>query len=198
MALVAVNLLGQPVATSGASGETAASVRSRRAHARSEPRLDGGSGAAKAAQQHPAKGYGIGIGDTAGARTGKGAGAYEYEDDSADGLAEAVGLDPETRAMLEEILDRKRRAVEQEDYVRAKIYKQLQADLQVTGAALASLQRRKQAAVSREDYDDAAQLKTQIDRIRSEVRIRMEQAEQGPLRSAPAPAAARGGDPGDR
>ncbi|CAG9467389.1 unnamed protein product [Pedinophyceae sp. YPF-701] len=106
---------------------------------------------------------GAGHGFSAGPRPGLGAPGGN----PAAQLAIDLAVDEVTAERIRRLNEEKARAVQDENYDRAKELKEAVDRLKEVGKKVAQLEARKRAAVEREDYDEAKVLKQDIDKLRA-------------------------------
>jgi len=91
----------------------------------------------------------------------------------------AQNLDAETAGRIHSVVAAKERAVQDEDYDKAKRLKAAEAELQALGARLSQLEVGKRAAIEAEDYDRAKEVKFETDAIKNQIRYVLQAAEGG-------------------
>lgn len=79
-----------------------------------------------------------------------------------DDLAVEMHFDKQVSAILKNINNAKKQAVENEDYIQAKAIKLVENDLKELGIRISKLELAKKLSVEEEDYDKAAQLKVYL------------------------------------
>jgi hypothetical protein len=116
-------------------------------------------------------------GGTTTTSSGRGDDRRRKPDPGPDDLSVDMGLDPETASLFREVHARKIKAVEAEDFPRAKAYKEAEDMLRSLGGRLAVLLDEKRRAIDDEDYDRAAAIKAQIDGMKGEILSRVRSAD---------------------
>ena len=86
--------------------------------------------------------------------------------DNSDESSSTNALDPETLAVLSDLVLLKQEAIQREDYHSARDIKRAEQQVRAAGANIARLQTEKTIAIESEQFDRAAQIKAEIDRLK--------------------------------
>lgn len=91
----------------------------------------------------------------------------------ADDLAVDMHFDREVANILERVSSAKKDAVNREDYPEAKKLKVLEDELKGLGIQISKLELAKKLSVEQEDYDKAALVKEDIQKLRDEIQTKI-------------------------